>query len=616
MCGIAGIYRYTDADAPVDEAELLRIREHMQARGPDGAGLWLEDKRQVGLAHRRLSIIDLSERANQPMLSSDGRFVISFNGEIYNYREIKAELKALGCEFRTQSDTEVLLQLYARDGDEMVHKIRGMFAFAIWDREARSLFLARDPYGIKPLYYADNGGIFRFASQVKALVAGGAIPTELDPAGWAGFYLFGSVPEPHTIYRAINCLPAGTTLTVSRKGAGAPRPYRRLGDILARAEQEPCVDGNDLEIVREALADSIKYHMVSDVSVGMFLSGGIDSGALGGLIREHLGVGAQAITLAFKEFEGTPLDEAPLARETAARYKLPHHVQWVSEEEFRADLPQILKAMDQPTIDGVNSWFVSKAARRAGLKVALSGLGGDELFGGYPSFTEVPRLVRATSLLNRIPGFGAVLRNAVVKIWGHRRDWNPKWAGVLEYGGTYHGAYFLRRALFMPWELKGILGERLAREGLEALQPLALVRASTDGRLRNPFSMVCALESAIYMRNQLLRDVDWASMAHSLEVRVPLVDISLLKRLAHVFSRRDQPIDKSLLAGSLRDPLPTAILNRPKSGFGTPIGHWLRRAMLSDDGKESGKLPSLERHGPWSRLWAHCVAQAFRAVQD
>ena len=240
MCGINGIYAYRSSAPAIDPAELKATRDHMAARGPDGQGAWISANQRLGFGHRRLSIIDLSARAAQPMLSADGTLAITFNGEIYNHHALRQRLEARGCRFRTTSDTEVLLQLYAEHGDGMLEQLRGMFAFALWDAPRRRLLLARDPYGIKPLYIADDGRTLRFASQVKALLAGGGIPTQADPAGEAGFYLFGSVPEPFTCYRAIRALPAGCTLAIEGEWSSAPQPYARLAEAFCGSEWNYC----------------------------------------------------------------------------------------------------------------------------------------------------------------------------------------------------------------------------------------------------------------------------------------------------------------------------------------------------------------------------------------
>ena len=239
MCGINGIFAYHSASSAPEEAELLATRDAMRVRGPDGSGAWWSGDRHCGLGHRRLSIIDLSDRASQPMTSEDGRSVVVFNGEIYNYPRLRVELEAKGARFRTTSDTEALLHLYARYGAEMVHQLRGMFAFAIWDEVRRGVFLARDPYGIKPLYTANDGWTFRFASQVKALLAGGHVSRDPEPAGIVGFHLFGSVPEPFTLYRDIRALPAGHTQWVDAAGPREPRPFANLAEVLAKGAANP-----------------------------------------------------------------------------------------------------------------------------------------------------------------------------------------------------------------------------------------------------------------------------------------------------------------------------------------------------------------------------------------
>src|SRR5258706_15592775 len=278
MCGINGIFAYHYAATPVDREELVRTRDSMAARGPDGKGSWFSEDERLGLGHRRLSIIDLTEAGAQPMTSADGRFVVTFNGEIYNYRELRQALEAKGRKFHSHSDTEVLLHLYAEQGHDMVAGLRGMFAFAIWDREQRRLFLARDPYGIKPLYYADDGWTFRFATQVKALLAGGKVSRDPDPVGQIGFYLWGAVPEPFTTYQDIRSLPAGSILWVDSVGPHEPKGYFSIAEAYCRAERAcPNLHGEDIQdIVREVLSDSVAHHLVSDVPVGGFLSAGVD----------------------------------------------------------------------------------------------------------------------------------------------------------------------------------------------------------------------------------------------------------------------------------------------------------------------------------------------------
>ncbi len=606
MCGIVGLFAYHPVAPEIDRDELRVIRDYMTARGPDGSGEWVSADGRVGLGHRRLSIIDLSPQGSQPMANEDGKIQIVFNGEIYNYQPLREELLKLGHTFRSTSDTEVLLHLYEERGEEMVHSLRGMFAFALWDKRRGAMLLARDPYGIKPLYYADDGWTVRVASQVKALLAGGKVSRVPEPAGICGFYLFGSVPEPFTLYQEIRAVPAGSFVWVDRLGAAAPKSYFSIAQVFREAKEEalPVSAAEAQATIRRALLDSVRHHLVADVPVGAFLSAGIDSSSLVGLAREAGYEDLRTVTLAFAEYQNTPDDESLLAAEVAQSYGTRHTVRPLDEAEFQRDLPQILAAMDQPSIDGINTYFVSKSAAEMGLKVALSGLGGDELFAGYPSFHDLPLWVRPTAMPGRIPGLGKLIRQILSPMLP--RAASPKAAGMIEYGGSYAGAYLLRRGLFMPWELKTLLGKEMAREGLRRLAPLKMVKAILNPDPGTPYSRVATLEASLYMRNQLLRDADWASMAHSVEVRVPLVDAYLLKELAPVLYARPSVNSKQLLAQSPRVPLPVAVSRRAKTGFNVPIGHWLERSRALDVWRS---VPALNQPGThWARRWAYTSA--------
>lgn len=609
MCGINGIFAYHGAANTVDPDELIRTRDHMAKRGPDGVGAWYTEDGRLGFGHRRLSIIDLSEAGAQPMLSADGRFAVTFNGEIYNYRELRQKLEAKGTAFKSRSDTEVLLHLYAERGADMVHALRGMFAFAIWDTEIRRLLLVRDPYGIKPLYYADDGRTFRFASQVKALTAGGGVPADVDEAGLVGFHLFGSVPEPLTIVKGIRALPAGSTLIVDVGRTGTPHRYHSIAAAFVAAEgksAQACTAHERRSALRAALLDSVRHHLVGDVPVGAFLSAGIDSSALVGLMRDAGQSDVETITLSFEEFRGSADDEAPLAAQTARLYGTQHTTRVVTRVEFEAELPHILAAMDQPSIDGINSWFVSKAARERGLKVAISGLGGDELLGGYPAFHDIPRWVGLLALPASIPHLGSACRRLAVALGAPRMRLSPKALGMLEYGGDYAGAWLLRRGLFMPWELDGLLDREIVRGGLERLRPLEMIRSILEPMPGGGFARVATLEAALYMRNQLLRDTDWASMAHSIEVRTPLADATLFQTAAALGPPLAAQPAKIDLALAPTIPLPKAVVEREKTGFGVPVASWLPSARAA------------ARHSAYgyAREWARFLAAELRLARS
>jgi asparagine synthase (glutamine-hydrolysing) len=560
----------------------------------------------VGLAHRRLAIIDLSEGGAQPMATPDGQIVITFNGEIYNYKELRKELSSRGCVFRSNSDTEVLLHLYREYGPTFVKRIRGMFAFAIWDDRSQSLFLARDQFGIKPLYWNDDGYVFRFASQVKALLNSANVDRRIEPAGHVGFFLWGFVPEPYTLYHSIRSLPAGTTLTIRRDGTKHADCYF---DIPARmaAAKESIDKGGALEALAHAVDTSISYHMVADVPVGLFLSAGIDSSVVAASAVRHAANRIQAITLGFSRYKGTEQDEVPLATDFAGTLALNHSVSWTEFEDFSRLSEEFFHRMDQPSIDGLNTYLVSRAAASAGMKVAMSGLGADELFGGYPSFKDIPRSVRQFGAISR----SRVLAKSVRMVASHFVPLvaSPKFAGVLEYGGSFPGAYLLRRGLFMPWELPEVLDAEIVEQGLAELQTLLRLRESVCDGLSD-FQKVSALEMSWYMRNQLLRDSDWAGMAHSVEIRVPFIDVQLLDVASSLASDGLLP-GKAVLA---RACLPSAIAHthaaRQKTGFTVPIVEWSKTFAPSSKGSGMRAWAKVV----YSRLFPRSATQAQKRI--
>ena len=605
MCGINGIFAYgSNAPRPSLE-ELVATRNFMHNRGPDGEGAWASAGARCLLGHRRLAIIDLNDRSAQPLAIADGSFVATYNGEIYNHRELRQQLEAQGVRFRTSSDTEVLLHLYAREGEDMLLRLRGMFAFAMWDAAREGLFLARDPYGIKPLYTADDGGTFRFASQVKALLEGKAVSRDQDSAGLAGFHLFGSVPEPFTLYRGISALPAGHSQWIDRGGPREARQYYNIADAFAvGAASDKAIDSE----LAAAVLDSVRAHLVSDVEVGLFLSAGIDSCALLGLMREAGQRDVRAITLGFDEFAGTQADEIPFAGEIAERYGAEHVVRRVNKSEFDEDLPKILEAMDQPSIDGVNTWFVAKAARESGLKVALSGLGSDELLAGYSSFRDVPRWRRRFGPVARIPGAGRVSRWMARSLWPELAREKPKALGMLDHAGSWGGAYMVRRGIFLPHELASILGPERAKEGLQRLSPVVHLNSALNPDPGSPAGRVSVLESTFYMRNQLLRDADWAGMAHSIEIRVPFVDRCLLETLAPYARQLAAGNGKRALAMAPVPPLPASIRERAKSGFAVPTDEWVDASAV--------KVDETLGHRVGSRRWSRAVLERVSRNKD
>ncbi len=390
MCGIAGAFAFGRDAGPINRDVVARLNDLQRRRGPDGVGLWSSEDNRVALGHRRLAIIDTGSSGAQPMSDATGRWVISFNGEIYNYRALRQELQCLGHAFRSKSDTEVLINAVAQWGEAALIKLRGMYAFALWDTLKQELWLARDPYGIKPLYVATNRDTIWFASQARSLALCGPVDGRRDAAALTGFYLWGHVPEPFCWWAGVRMFPAGHVQRI-RTGQALSKPavFARIEDSYLSRAAAPLTPGD----LRALMLNSVRHHMVSDVPVGIFLSAGINSNVIAALAAE-LGTELHTVTLAFQEYAGTSDDEAPLAEAAAQSLGSEHVTVRIGRQEFEALVDDFLGCMDQPTIDGLNTYLISRAASQQGLKVALSGLGGDELFGGYPSFRHIPMLLK------------------------------------------------------------------------------------------------------------------------------------------------------------------------------------------------------------------------------
>jgi asparagine synthase (glutamine-hydrolysing) len=575
MCGLVAAFDMT----PNIERAVGRAMRKMQNRGPDGEGIWSADEACLG--HKRLAILDLDSRAKQPMHSACGRYVIVFNGEIYNYRDLRSVLEKNGSIFRTTSDTEVVLELFALYGESILQRLQGMYAFVIWDVKERRAFAARDPYGIKPLYIAKSVNGLLLSSQVKALVATGLVSREPCAMGQAGFWLLGSVPEPNTWYRDITTIRPGHYIWIQKGKVQEEHCWRDIGESWRASVYRSVQPANVQDQVRAALKESVRRHLVADVPVGVFLSGGIDSGALAGLMVEAGCEGLEGITITYDEYLGRAQDEAPIAAEIAAYYGIRHHVRKVSRGEFESDMPRILRAMDQPTIDGVNTWYASKAVAECGMKVVVSGVGGDELFQGYASFRQLPRLVSTWQSLSRIPGAMAFAEFAARK--RAFSSGNTRWKCAPQLLRTIPGAWLLRRGLWGLDDLPTLMGSELAAEAMMNFARLDQLHRMIGNLPLDSKLALGQIESMTYLRNQLLRDSDWASMDHSVELRTPLVDDQMLRQLEQVLPAFHLFPGKTLLANAPSKTLPSAIVKRKKTGFGLPLDEWM-------GGKISGQV--------------------------
>jgi asparagine synthase (glutamine-hydrolysing) len=580
MCGIFGIIA---RNAQIPAGVLERGTQSLAHRGPDDSGTILlrdagPDAVEIGLGNRRLAILDLSALAHQPMHDAETGNWIVYNGEIYNFRDVREELARLGTSFISHSDTEVVLKAYAQWGEGCLTKFRGMFAFALWDAVRHRLFIARDPMGIKPLYYAEAGPYFFFGSEIRTLLGTGLLKRRVDPAGLANYLTFGSSYDPLTLVDGVRTLPAGHVL-VWEGGIVRHSRYWDLMDDAAAADR-PVSTENETDAstsLRPILEEAVRMQLVSDVPVGVFLSGGIDSSALVSILSRG-GVTPSTFSIVFREAD---FSEAEHSRAIAAKFHTDHHEINVSQRDVLAAIPDALRAMDLPTMDGINTYFVSRETRKAGVKVALSGLGGDEVFAGYSSFRTIPRMERVARMWKHMPGIG---RGGVASAFGAlapASDQNRKLALLMLNNGQVLHPYFVSRMLFTPAQRSLLL-----RKTEDAVVELATAsqRDYLNRSLRlDPVNRVSYLESRCYMLNTLLRDADFMSMSQGLEVRVPLIDHQLAKAVLGLPGRwKLNGTPKKLLVESLQGSLPDEIVHRPKRGFTLPFEHWMRQELRSE----------------------------------
>jgi len=566
----------------------------MGHRGPDEEGFLTGDVRAPGLAlgMRRLSIIDLAG-GHQPAWNETRDVAVIFNGELYNYRDLRERLSLCGHHFATQSDTEVLVHAWEEWGEDSLTELRGMFAFALLDLRERYatapiLFLARDPLGIKPLYYTQTPQGFAFASEVRALLASGAVPKRLSQDALTAYLLFGSVSEPVTLLEGVFSLPPGHRMLLhvpERRRTPRARPWwDPVVSPAARELRKPRDLASAAKKLRPLLEDAVRTHLVADVPVGLFLSSGLDSSAIAALAAQAQD-GLQSFTLTFP---GTAFDEADLARLAANHFKTKHTEVPLGGESVLSRLDEALAALDQPTMDGINTYFVSWAAREVGLKVALSGVGGDELFAGYQTFSDTARLSKLIGCAWFVPAAVRRMTAPLVAMLAAREgspDAARKAAAAWAYPDALPHPYFFARTLFPPGQLERIIEPRFRPSTVNAdgvtLDPTWLgwlERTVGEARKLPAVAGVSWLEMRTYMTSTLLRDTDAVSMAHSLEVRVPLLDTPLVEFIGSLpdAARHRPSAQKALLAEALGDLLPQEILAQRKRMFTLPWEEWLR----------------------------------------
>ena len=591
MCGIAGLLGRTH------ERFAATADRHLRHRGPDDCGHWADAA--ASLVHRRLAIVDPSAAGHQPMQSACGRYVIVLNGEIYNHRDLRRALAAEGATLRSTSDTEVVLALFIRHGQRCLSLLRGMYSLCIWDRHAQTAFLARDPLGIKPLYrWHGPAGELAFASELRALLATGLVRRTLDTAALAHYLGVGSLPADRTLVAGVTPLPPGH-YGIWQGGAWkeerfwhpdfAATPGNDLAEAAARA--------------RQALQESVEAHLTSDVPVGLFLSGSLDSGAI-------LALAARALPTICIGFAEAAYDESAMAARVAAHFGAEHHALTVSRDLARAWLPEFLAAMDQPSIDGFNTFCVAHAARERGFKAMLSGLGGDELFGGYPSYSEVPGLLESR---RRLGPRAAGLAKALAR---RSDEGSQRMAALLSDAPSVATTYRCYRAVFTPAEIRTLMNAwgLPAEAGQGEGQTFPSAEDGRSGTAVESFptelDQLACLKTANYLGNQLLRDGDAFGMASGVELRFPMADAALLDSLAPIPAAIRLAPGKSLLKRAVPE-LPEWLTKAPKRGFSFPFRQWLDESEAHGGGffPSPSSLPAPHDVDlrPWYRRWSLMV---------
>lgn len=551
MCRIAGI---VDASitAEVREERVRKMCFLQKHGGPDDEGFFASPENNLVLGHRRLSLIDLSSAGHQPMQYLDGRYQIIYNGELYNYLELKAELKQMGYQFNNNTDTEVILAAFAKWGSASFAKFNGMFAFAIWSKDQHEIYLVRDSSGIKPLYYSNTPGSLSFASEVKAFDVFEVNASKND--NWKVYLMaYGHLPEPITTKTHVHPLPKGCFLKYSlQSGQSRVESFAHYSYVEQINRRDEAID-----LVRTSLKAAVDRHLIADAPLGVFLSGGIDSSIVA-LLANKSTTALNTLSIYFDEKKYSEKKYQDVLKKSL---NCNHHDHLLKESDFHQYFPDILKAMDQPSSDGVNTWFISKYAREAGLKAVLSGIGGDELFGGYPSFKRMGKV----KSLEKLPDF-------LLKSGDRTKSKILRRAAFLTLGGA-RGKYLFLRGFYIPSEIACLLD----MDESEVWDLLSDQPVVNDIHYLSSGNQASYVELNLYMQNQLLKDADSMSMAHGLEIRVPFLDRDFLKMVLMIKSniKYAGSLPKQLLIDAFKPVLPEAIWNRPKMGFAFPFKQWM-----------------------------------------
>ncbi len=567
MCGFIASFGQN-----INDRGLKLALDNLKRRGPDAEGIWKEDN--VFLGSRRLAVFDLHERSNQPMQSICKRYILLFNGSIYNYRELRDYLLDVGVKLKTFSDTEVVLELFVLEGSQMLNKLQGMFSFVIWDNKNKEAFAARDSYGIKPLYIGYNSTGIILASQVKTLISTNLINREKDNDSRFSFFKFGFVVEPNTWFKNIKSLKSGHYLIIKDKKIIYEKKWSNLENLWVHADKNKKKAPTKIlqKAIYEELTASVKKHLVADVPIGIFLSSGVDSTLLASIASLNTKKNITAITVLFEDFKNSNYDETYKAKKIAKKLGLKHFVFNVSRKDFIKDFPSIIDAMDQPSIDGINVWYASKAAAKLKLKVVFSGLGGDEIFFGYDHFKKIPLAYKYLNLIKKIPSFKFLL-NIFFNIYCFIKN-DYRWSQFIQSSKSVLGLLLLKRTICTEKYIfkKNILNKKKnLKEFYNEMYQKEILHNFNNHKIQ-----LSLIESIFYMRNQLLRDSDWASMYHGVELRTPFVDHYLLEKLKYLMNSYSSLNTKDILKLSFKTILPQEFLQKEKTGFHIPAKNWFK----------------------------------------
>ena len=565
MCGFIASFGQN-----VDDKGLKIAFNQLKRRGPDSEGIWTDEN--VFLGSRRLAIFDLHERSDQPMKSICKRYVLVFNGSIYNYLELRDYLFNVGVKLRTNSDTEVIIELYALEGPKMLNRLQGMFSFVIWDLKKKEAFAARDPYGIKPLYIGSNINGIILASQVKAILSTNLISKEKDLVSEFSFFHFGFVIEPKTWFKNIRSLKSGHYIIIKDNKISYEKNWTNLEHLWVQADKyEKKITKKDVKKkIYEELTASVNKHLVADVPIGIFLSSGVDSTLLASIASTNSKKNITAITVLFDDFKNSNFDETSKAKKIAEKLGLKHFVFNVTKDDFFEDFPNIIEAMDQPSIDGINVWYASKAAAKLKLKVVFSGLGGDEIFFGYNHFNNIPLIYKYLNIIKKIPFINFFLK-FLFSIYAYIKK-DDRLKIITENSKSIFNLWFLKRTILTK---KNMSKELLVNSNNFSKLYKEIEEKGNFYDFSNPKIKISYLDSIIYMKNQLLRDSDWSSMYHGVELRTPFVDVYLLSKLKDIMNSYSSFKDKESLKETFDKILPKQFLQSKKTGFQTPLKIWI-----------------------------------------